>query len=72
VISAIEKACEHLGGQTRPAEICKVTDQAVHKWVKRGQPPAERCLAIEHATDGQVTRQELRPDVYGEPAKAVA
>lgn len=25
-------------------------------------PPIERCVAIERATDGQVTRRDLRPD----------
>ncbi len=27
--------------------------------------PAHRCLAIEAATKGAVTRYELRPDVFG-------
>jgi len=31
---------------------------------------AERCIAIETATDGVVTRYELRPDVFGEPPAA--
>ncbi|MDI4633319.1 helix-turn-helix domain-containing protein [Pelomonas sp. V22] len=26
--------------------------------------PVERCMAIERATAGQVTRQDLRPDDY--------
>lgn len=28
--------------------------------------PAERCLAIEQATGGAVTRYELRPDIFGQ------
>lgn len=33
-------------------------------WKARGSIPAERCLAIERATGGQVTRADLRPDDY--------
>jgi DNA-binding transcriptional regulator YdaS (Cro superfamily) len=29
------------------------------------QVPAERCLAIEKATSGKVTRYDLRPDIFG-------
>lgn len=37
------------------------------RWWLKNTPPANRCLAIEAATNGAVTRYELRPDVYGEP-----
>ena len=46
-----------------------VTPQAVHNWIVRGVP-AERCLAIENATGGAITRYELRPDVFGQPPHA--
>ena len=39
-----------------------ISSQAVSQWVR--VPPA-RCLVIEAATRGRVTRHELRPDVYG-------
>jgi DNA-binding transcriptional regulator YdaS (Cro superfamily) len=39
-----------------------ITCQAVSQWV---QVPAERCVAIEAATGGKVTRYELRPDIFG-------
>jgi DNA-binding transcriptional regulator YdaS (Cro superfamily) len=29
------------------------------------QVPAERCVPIEKATKGAVTRYELRPDIFG-------
>jgi len=29
-----------------------------------GRVPAERVLAIENATDGVISRHELRPDLY--------
>lgn len=31
---------------------------------------AERCLDIEKATDGQVTRYDLRPDIFGKKSRA--
>jgi DNA-binding transcriptional regulator YdaS (Cro superfamily) len=39
-----------------------VTPQAVIKWKKNKEVPIERCLAIERATNGAVTRKELRPN----------
>lgn len=35
----------------------------VSMWARKERPvPVARCIEIERATDGQVTRQELRPD----------
>jgi DNA-binding transcriptional regulator YdaS (Cro superfamily) len=31
-------------------------------WKARGSVPVEHCLAIERATEGAVTRRDLRPD----------
>lgn len=33
---------------------------------------AERAIQIETASNGLVTRQELRPDIFGKPARSVA
>lgn len=40
-----------------------VSKQIVTNWKSRGTP-IEHCMAIERATNGAVTRQELRPDDY--------
>jgi hypothetical protein len=41
-----------------------VTKAAVSQWFSAGaRVPADRCPAIERATDGRVTCEELRPDV---------
>jgi len=44
--------------------IC-VSPVTIHQWAFRPdkQVPAERCPAIEKATGGAVTCEELRPDV---------
>jgi hypothetical protein len=43
-----------------------ISSQAVSQWER---VPAARCLVIEAATKGGVSRHELRPDLYG-PAPA--
>jgi DNA-binding transcriptional regulator YdaS (Cro superfamily) len=62
--------------QQKFADILGVTQSAVSQWLqwiaddKRGtRITAERALEIEKATDGAVTRHELRADVFGEPPK---
>lgn len=66
--TTIERAVEILGGQSRAAALLGVSPQAVYLWVRqshKGKPvPAERVLEIERATNRQVTRHELRPDLY--------
>jgi len=42
-----------------------VDQRYVWNWLTRGLP-VERVLAVESAVDGQVTRHELRPDIYPE------
>lgn len=55
------------------ADLCGITVQAVYKWWKSNRGiPAEYCLKIEQATKGEVTRYDLRPDVFGLSADAQA
>jgi len=59
---AFERACD-LVGAANLARSLGVTPQAVNAWKKGERPvPVERCVEIEHATDGAVTRRDLRPD----------
>lgn len=64
-MDAIKRAIEHCGGAAKLATQLGVTTQAVCFWRdgERGLP-AKKCSAIELATGGAVTRQELRPDDY--------
>lgn len=75
-MDALSKAIETMGGVGKLAATLGVRQNVVSNWRLRGQPPAERCLAIEQATGGVVTRHDLRPDVFGEanaePAQGVA
>jgi DNA-binding transcriptional regulator YdaS (Cro superfamily) len=63
----LEKAVRITGGQSQLARRIggKVRQGYVWKWLRRGYAPAEHALAIERATQGAVTRYELRPDVFG-------
>jgi DNA-binding transcriptional regulator YdaS (Cro superfamily) len=58
--------------QAALAARLKVTQGLVHQWISgRTRITAERCLDIERATGGVVTRYELRPDVFDVPPSRV-
>lgn len=63
---AIRRAVQLAGGAASLARRLGITRVSVHEWVKRGRIPAERVIAVEAAVDAQVTRHELRPDLYPE------
>ena len=58
----LEKAILILGNNSQLAKKIGITPWAVSKW-NVNRPPKKRCLAIEAATGGQVTAEELRPDI---------
>lgn len=62
-MNAIQTAIVNVGGVSRMARFLGVTPQAVCFWRdgKRGVP-VDKCAAIEAATNGAVTRSDLRPD----------
>lgn len=65
-IEPINKAADACGGQAHLAKAIGVTPAAVNQWVNGLRPvPPGRCIAIEKASGGAVTRYDLRPDVFG-------
>jgi len=64
--SPLETALRLAGGVTAVAKAFGISQPAIHRWRARGKPPADRVLDLERATGGQVTRHQLRPDVFGE------
>lgn len=62
--SVLAKAIELVGSQELFAQRVDVTQQAVSKWLKKGKVPAEYAVLAEHATDGRISRQKFRPDLY--------
>lgn len=63
----VKKAVEILGSQSALAEACGVKQAHVWNWLNRDKViRLENALLIERATKGQVTKEQLRPDLYGE------
>lgn len=67
LLEPVVEAAKAVGGVTRLAEILKISRPAIYQWKR---VPAERVIAIEIATKGQVTRHQLRPDLYPEDKAA--
>ena len=72
---ALQRAVDIAGSQTelakQLAEIMglPIQQQHVWKWLNTVPTlPAEYCLPIEQATNGSVSRYELRPDIYPDEA----
>lgn len=61
--TAIERAANAVGGVSVLAAALKCHPTIISKWRYRGVP-AERVLPIYHATQGAVTPNELRADLY--------
>lgn len=55
------------------ADACSVSIGAVTHWCNGTRKVlAEHCVEIERATNGAVTRYDLRPDVFGSPPDEAA
>lgn len=70
---ALQKAVDLAGGQSELARRIggKVKQQHVHYWLTRmEQISHEHVLACERAVGGQVTRHQLRPDIFPEEQAA--
>ena len=64
---SICRAIEIAGGLGCLAVLLGVKSPSVHEW-KTGKRsiPIERCVQIERATNGAVTRKDLRPDDWAD------
>ena len=62
---ALDRVIAIIGSQSQLARDIGVKPQAVQQWVAAGEVPTKRVLACEALTNAQVTRYELRPDIYG-------
>ncbi len=62
-MNALQAAIDSLGGVGKLAAAIGVGQPVVSNWRARGTiPDAATCVAIERATNGAVTRRDLRPD----------
>lgn len=57
------------GSQTKTAHYLGTTKQNVYSWCKRGRISATFAIVAEVATSGDITKEQLRPDVltWGKP-----
>lgn len=63
----ISSIIQALGGPTKAAEALHLSNPSVIlNWRKRGSIPAQYVIAVEKLTG--ISRQKLRPDVFGEAA----
>lgn len=61
--SALREACKLVGGQAALGRKIGRKQSTIWNWLQKGIP-ADDCPAVERATEGQVTRYQLRPDVF--------
>lgn len=69
-VESLERACRVCGSQIELATRLGISSPSISEWKRRGRVPVERCPDIERATAGQITRHDLRPDVFGEAPPA--
>lgn len=62
---ALDKVITILGSQSALARKLNLQQPSVNSWKLRGKIPAEKCRTIEKMVKGEVTRYEMRPDVFG-------
>jgi DNA-binding transcriptional regulator YdaS (Cro superfamily) len=64
-IEALREAIQILGSQSATARVVGVKQPSVNWMARHGRKvPAEWCIPLEQATQGHVTRHQLRPDLY--------
>ena len=72
--AALKRAVGIMGSQSALARAIGENVKQAHVWYwlneGAGRVPAEHCAAIERATEGKVTRHDLRPDIFGPPSNA--
>lgn len=61
-MTPLQRVFKKVGGRAALAKHFGILPWAVSKW-ERSQVPAERCPDIEALTNGEVTCEQLRPDV---------
>jgi len=59
----IHDAVAALGGQVKTAEIVGRAQSRISAYLASGKPPVDVCMAIEAATEGKFTAEQLRPDL---------
>jgi DNA-binding transcriptional regulator YdaS (Cro superfamily) len=78
VTNIVDKAIDLAGSQAALAKMLdgrggrRCYSQKIAKWQKAGQVPADWCIDVEQVLDGQITRYEMRPEVFCEQSRGAA
>ena len=64
-LSSARKAVSLAGGPSALSRQLGITPQAISRWRARDTVPANWVLSIEALLDGEISRHDLRPDVFG-------
>ena len=67
LLPVVLEAARICGTVTELARRMKVRQPSLYDWKKR--VPAERVAALEKATNGQIPRWRIRPDLYSRPPR---
>lgn len=67
----LDRAIEQIGSARKLAGCLGVTAMAVSQWHNRGVPPV-RAKEIEQLAQKQVTRYQLRSDIFTEEESQIA
>jgi DNA-binding transcriptional regulator YdaS (Cro superfamily) len=62
--SALARAVAMFGSETKLAMAVGIAQQVLNRAVRRGRVSPELAKAIQRATGGAVTANELRPDLW--------
>ncbi|MEM9151368.1 MAG: YdaS family helix-turn-helix protein [Cyanobacteria bacterium P01_F01_bin.3] len=63
-MSAFDRIKDVFGSQSELARLLDVHPMVVSQWKRRRRIPAEWCIEIADASNGEISPSELRPDLY--------
>jgi len=66
----LEIAIKRAGSEAKLGKLAGYTQNAIWQAKERGTITAEMAVAIDRATDGAVTKEMLRPDLFNSEAAA--
>ena len=64
----IQKAIDITGGQSALAKKCGKKQGHVWHWLNSDRVSPEAAILVDDATHGEVSKHDLRPDIFG-PSK---
>ena len=67
--AAFRRAVALAGSESKLSRATGYSQPAINKARRKGRVSAELAIAIERATKGAVSRNELRPDLFGAGAE---